>query len=441
MSFFEKRKERYLYYFILSIAIKIIFDWLVLKCMPKNYMYSLTYDINYNVETMVIAWGVFLLVLIFTFYYKVKKHNDSISLLLIVLFYLYYIPMNSISYLQNRSLGFLILSSIFWCCLVFISEVKLSFNGKKLQSDIQVDTGRLVNSKAFYLICVAMDVACILYVYKYNGLKLTLDIINVYDARASYVGTTSIFESILENFGGGFLITLSMYLGLKYRKYFLFIVGLFAQVALFSAARQKGTLLIIGIVIAIFLLDKLKGLKMFKPIVPFGIFALCLVALIEYLVVGSNLIFTLFIRRLMFIPAWLNSLYYDFFQTHKLLLFSQDVFLVERLGVNVYDDSILSMINNTYFSGYMASPNTGLFAEAYMHFGIVGTVVFPIMDIVLLRLLFGCMNHYDEGIRLLVVLEVAIMAVNLPLTSGIFSVTFYFIIPITYLILILQKRY
>lgn len=418
-----------------SLITKILYDLSVIYILPETYMFGLTYGVCFSAEKAVVGWIVYLL-MISVFCKKNLNNYGNLNICIYILWFTYYTPLNSAYALNDLNIGFLLLSSVFWLVLVVISETKFTIGDKKLYNDeTQISNIDIVfNSTIASILFIILDVFCIIYVFQYNGFNLSLNLINIYDARASYVGTTTIFESILFNFGGNVIIPISMIYGFNNKKFHLFVIGLFAQLGIFSVAMQKGNLLIILVVILVIILKKFCLLEKVKRLITIAVPGLIISCFIEKYLIGSNVLFMLFVRRILYIPAWLNGLYYRFFCENKLLLFSQDVFLVERLGLNRYDSSVLKLINNKFFSGYMPSPNTGMFAEGFMHLGMAGAFVFPVIWIAFLKWIFKSTLYYEKNIQVFFIIHMALSVTNLPCTSGIFCVTYLFFIPFTFII-------
>lgn len=429
-------KPRPILSFSLSIFCKVFYDYQILTMLPEKYIYDLTYGVDFNPHKMVGAWAIFLIVSALSHYLLIKV-DKTIATCIFLLMYLYYIPMNSAFYINNAPWSFLLLSSLFWIGLCAFSCISL-FSVKKIEAP-KVCIGKTFN-KGLYSACLCLIViGCIIYGYNYNGLDLTLDLTDIYDARAEFVGSTGTIESILFNFGGVLIIPIATLYALNNKKWILLVLSLIAQLAIFSIARQKSQLLIIVIVVCIFILSKMKLINKFKHMVPFAFSAFLSLSWLENLLFSSTNIFSMFIRRMMYYPAWLNTLYYDFFSENELLFWSQDVFLVNRLsnlGIidRAYDESVIELINKTYYAGLVPSPNTGLFAEAYMHFGAIGAVLYPILIALMLLLLFKCVSFYDRETQLLMAVSVAMSLTSIPLTSGIFCITYFLFVPVTFIL-------
>lgn len=430
--------KKYIFHGLMPFLVKLLYDVSIYNCLPQIYFYGIEYGKVFNFNKILPGWVVFFVINLISVHYLVHKRNDNISILLLILYYFYYIPVSSAFYINDLPYLYLIFTAIYWSALVFLASKTFVFginHHRNSESNLlQIRDSVLMKSKLFYVVCFTVDIACIVYTYLYNGFSLTLNITDIYDARAEFVGSTNVVTSFLFNFGGSLLIGISMYYGLKYRKYMLTIIGFFSQLGIYSIARQKSNLLIIGIVFLIYVVEKINLLHRIKELIAWGAVGLVGIPLLEYFIFRTTALFTLLPRRMLYYPAWLSGLYYRFFCENKVLLLTQDAFLVRRLGINRYNESVLKLINNAYFKGFVSSPNTGLFGEAYMHFGVAGVFLFPIIDIFLLKWLMKYVDRYDKGLQIYIVYEISMALINIPITSGMFWITYMMIIPMTFII-------
>lgn len=431
--------KKYMFHGLMPFLVKLLYDISIYNCLPQVYFYGIDYGKVFNFDKTISGWFVFILVDLISIYYLIKKRNDNLSIVLLILYYLYYIPVSSAFYINDLPYSFLIYTTLYWIVLVLLASHtfvmgKKHRNNNSKNSVFYINDNVLLQSKLFYIVCFTIDIACILYAYLYNGFSLTLNITDVYDARAEFVGSTNMITSFLFNFGGSVLIGISMYYGLKYKKYLLTIIGFFAQLGIYSIARQKSNLLLIVIVILIYLIEKVNLLPRIKELIVLGAIGLIGIPMLEYIIFNTTTLFTLLTRRILYYPAWLSGLYYRFFCENKVLLLTQDAFLVRRLGINRYDQSVLTLINNAFFKGFVSSPNTGLFGEAFMHFGVAGVFLFPIIDVFLLKWLMNYVGRYDRGLQLFLIYKVTMALIDIPITSGMFWITYMMIIPMTIVI-------
>lgn len=83
------------------------------------------------------------------------------------------------------------------------------------------------------------------------------------------------------------------------------------------------------------------------------------------------------------------------------------------------------MINNNYFGGYVPSPNTGLFADAYMNFGIIGIIIYPLLISFVLNKSEGIYRKYGLGIMTVMAVKLAIHLTNVPLLRTDFVLSYF----------------
>lgn len=417
-----------MFFLLASLLGKIVYDVNIYYCLPDAYIYHISYEKIFNLSKIIPSTIAFCIMSCWT-YRCLKITQNNIKLLISILFILYYIPINSSLYINDLSYTYMILSNLYWCIFVKIMTIKLKVKGF-------FTTDRFDDSKKEYpwiLTCMfyVLDISCIIYAFSYNGFSLTLNFTDIYDVRAAFVGSTNFFTSFLFNFGGSIGVGIGIYYALKYKEYILLTLGILAQLGIYSIARQKSNLFIVLIIFFVYLLYKKGKINSFIKIAIKSVIILMGISLVEFFLFSTNNIFTVLIRRLMYYPAWLNSIYYRFFSENSLLLMSQDVFLINRFGINIYDTSVLTLINNYFFSGVIPAPNTGMFAEAYMHFGVLGVLVFPVLSALIIKIILFVIKAYDLEVQIILIIKIAIAMLNVPVMSSNFWITYIMLIPFT----------
>lgn len=427
-----KENNRFL---LAGLIIKILYDFEVITMLPATYLGGMSHGLDFNHNKVIASYFIFLFVSEYTFV-KLKERNDINSMLVTALYYLYFLPINSAYYINNTSTLFLILTTIFWIIFVLLMLSEFRFNNKEL-GKVNYELSKK-NDKMLILFCLFISLSCIVYAYKFNGFNVSFNFSELYQIRQEYAGTSSIFESIIFNFGGSLMISITMLYSIMHKKIALTVVSIIAQIATFTIAGEKSQFMIMFVVIVICVISALGLINRINKLMPIGIILLMIMPLIDHYIFKRDIIFYIFIRRLFYIPSWMMAIYYDYFSSHKLLMWTQDVFLVDRLGIGRYDTSVLNIINRTYFHGLMPSPNAGMFAEAYMHWGILGVFLYPIVMAVILNWLFKYVKCYSRELQVFVALDVSLSMISIPVTSGIFCVTYLLFIPFTMILLRLE---
>lgn len=430
------KRYRIISFIVAAILFKILYDVLIYEYLPEKYIMGMSFGKIFNIDKMIIGYLVFLVIMLLSAFQIKQITSDFCHIAIELLFFLYYIPLNSSFYINDYNYVYLFFTSFYWVFIIFLFSKDFVWgeNRKKTENIIKVDLMELLDSKAAYLVFLFVDMLCVWYAYSYNGLKLTLDIEHVYEVRAAYGGSSSIIESIIYNFGGTIVVGISLLYALKRKKIMLIVMGVLSELSIYSIAMEKGHLLSIVVILALFFLEKKKMIEKISALIPKCFCIAGIICFLEKLLINNTFIFIIFIRRLFYIPAWINGMYFDFFSKNKLLLFSQDVFLVERLGLQRYKDSVLELINSNYFYGNMPSPNTGMFAEAYMHLGAFGVIVFPIIMVLLFNALSESISIFDDLIGYYIFIELILSVTNIPMTSGVFCVTYLFVFPFVFFV-------
>lgn len=408
------------------LVLKYLYIFLsVMILAPAWYHGPDGYHVNF------IFWKELLSSVVFTavavFYLRSPIRDAFIKNLMLFLFVLYYIPLNSAYAINDQTFGFFLLSNLYFALLVagvifldrFIAKRKKPrrLKGRNEKS--------LVWNRTLNLFCFIMCLLYILHKLSYNGLEFSISMANddVYSTRATY-------SEYLQKIGGSlysYLLAIVRYMisyvtsyylisGLIRRKPVAVITSVVTILSMYSVSSQKSTLLVPVLVVAVYFFRQLKVLKRFDRIFIFGMLALLLVCLAEHFLLRSDSIFTLIIRRQMYIPSWLNTLYYEFFSQNDKVLWSDSVIVMQNLLEPVYDQSVLELINNTYFQGEVPSPNTGMFAEAYMHFGVLGALLYPGLLSVFFTVLARIYKKYGLTIQITLAVRLALTLTNVPIT-------------------------
>ena len=68
----------------------------------------------------------------------------------------------------------------------------------------------------------------------------------------------------------------------------------------------------------------------------------------------------------------------------------------------------------------MSSPNTGMFAESYMHLGVAGVFVFPILVVLILFLTDILLEKCNKNCKFMISISIGLLISNIPVTGGFF---------------------
>lgn len=407
-----------------------MYDWEILHLLPDIYMPGVSFGIHFNLYKYILGWGsyLFLLILLFT-----RRKRDIVFLSINCLFYLNFMPVSSSFGINDVNwfyiLGYLLYWGMLFVCGTFWTDIKL--NMKR----IKISNSRMIYNCSFFIVFFL----AFMFVYKYNGLKISFNFNDIYDLRESMAGNLPIWFSWIKNAFGNLCIPVMIVWSLSGKKYIYTIILTFFQIILFSVGMDKIYILslIISLFVGIFLLNKVEKIY---TLIPLFILIVLVLAYLENYFFESTGIFYIVVRRTFYIPAWMNTLFFNFFFDNDKILFTQDVFLLSKILPDIYTQSVNSMINYTFFHGKMASPNTGMFATAFMHLGFGGALFFPFLMTFFLKFIDSIMDNTTLEIKFIFSICISILLTNLSIIHGFFLSIIIVAIPFCCLINKMNKN-
>lgn len=346
----------------------------------------------------------------------------------------YALPMNAVFSLTNQPMTFFLSSHAYLVLFYFLCFLADRFLSRFGRDTEERQLGEAMTSKLFAGFCFVICVCVVIFKLLYNGLSFSVDIGHeyVYATRGDFdeymqkiSGTPLAYLlTILRNLGGKVLPFYLLSCLLR-KKYIGMGVALLGTLSMYAISSGKGNLLMIIVVVALFALCKMKLTKYFVPIFTGGVLLLLLVCGLELCIRGTSSLYILFIRRIMYMPSWMNTLYFDYFSGRPPVMWTQETFLLQNVLTPVYDMKPLDIISTVYFAGKVPSPNTGLFAEAIMHFGYWGVLVYPALLAGLISISGWVYRHYGTAMQLLLssMLVLQITNVSIVRTDFVLSYT------------------
>ena len=187
------------------------------------------------------------------------------------------------------------------------------------------------------------------------------------------------------------------------------VIGIVSQITVYLFTAHKLYLFTIVFVFVVVIL--LKCTK-FVSVLVFSVSLSSIFAYLSYLLTGSIFLPSITIRRVFFVPARVQTHYYEFFSQHKFALFSRTKigFLIDE----VYAQPLPTIIGDMYVSG--ASANTGYLADGYAQAGFVGLVLVSVALGVLLSIFNSISITSDAASLSPVIIPIFILA-NSALTT------------------------
>jgi len=232
-----------------------------------------------------------------------------------------------------------------------------------------------------------------------------LDLSSVYEVRTAFYaqglpGIMGYLISWQANVINSFLIGLAWY----QRRYFGVATVLALQLLLFLFTGMKSFLFAPALVL--FLVYAVQKKHFFKLTLKSFIIGISF-SFVFHALGGSIMVPSLFIRRLLFVPAQNYFYYYDFFSSHQFMYLSQSI--LNPFFANPYGMRITNMIGSLYYGQPAMSVNTGYLADAYMNFGAAGILIFS--------LILGVFFVFLDSLTKKTNMAISVAAIAIPLLS------------------------
>jgi hypothetical protein len=339
----------------------------------------------------------FLLFLMFIFMPKMTRRLSEIIIWLLVLFS--YVPMLTVFALADKARIYMYATTGFWLLVFLLLNVipRMSFNFlKKRQSKI-----------ICYSIFIFFSVAILVIIYKYLGFSFNFDINKVYEIRAKYKNINIPLAFYLFNWLSYIINPAFFAIFLKKRRWFFVVLVIFIQFILFSVTGNRIYLLILPYIYTLTRLFQSKRPFVYACL---GISLIIILGMFSYWLTKDVWVTGFFSERLFISPANLSFQYYDFFSQHDFIYFSSTTIFSSFLHYPYHVDPP-HLIGEVYY-GPDSNANNGIVADAYMNFGFMGFILWPILLVIILKLADSCAKHKDMEIALAVMGTTVLSLVN-----------------------------
>lgn len=276
---------------------------------------------------------------------------------------------------------------------------------------------RVLVSEVPHLIAASLLSATVLYTsWRFTGFRLHFGLMEVYDIRVEARGfAVPPILGYLGTFADNVLpILLAYYL----RRRWYLIAAAVSVVILFnfgiSGTKQVIFLLIFGLASAF-----LGEPPRFNRKVTAVLAAVVMLAVVERVAFGTIFLGTFSIYRVFAIPAHLHWVYYDYFQGREFVQLTQSI--LKFFFESPYADNVQFLVGEYDRGEYGGRANNGLFTDGYLNFGAVSVLFFPVICVLLLKMLESAVEGLSSSVRFTVVVSLSFVFLNLPLTTAILS--------------------
>lgn len=384
---------------------------------PFNKFFSLPLCIICIIQVFILYW----------FTEKATRTSQSVmSYTLKVLFILYQIPvsMTLCMFGRDNMLKFWLLEMVYW---INICIIAYAFNRSNKTVSISFGPSKLPIKHIRIILIIILVIGIAMSIRTLGTFNFSISLRGVYDYRRYYKENSndliSFFKFALGAFLGPSLITYYVYK----RKIIPAIFFVIIQIIFFSMARDKTYLFLMPIAILLGIFGD-GVVSNFRKYMSYGCMVISGFSLLATLNIFRTIIFELLIRRAFVIPAFLNYIYFFFFDSNEPIWWKQDTFLIDKAFTPVYDESVPLVIAKRMLNGRETNPNAGMFAEAYSRCGIFGIIIYPLLIILMLRLVDKCFKNAPAIAKITLACCLAICMGNDVITSTSFVCTLVLIL-------------
>lgn len=345
--------------FLLSVLIyRVCLDMIYIQCIAPFWGY---YNLTYEPELLSVAssWGI----LVFSFFFVLPffyKPDSIISIAGILFFFIRFVPFTSFIACKAQPANFVLLECIYWLLIFFLLS-----RGKN------ICVPRLPQSDTLlYTFAVVLSLIVIFVSGRYTHFRLNFNLLNVYELRAEARGFN--MPSILSYLwapASNVLPIILIFL-IKKKNIWIAIFISFIIFLNFSINGSKSTLFKLFFCLFLYFFMK-KGLL---SKVPYLFVLLVIATLTEWYFNATTFISTFVVRRVLYVPSLLDSLFYDYIQQTGPLYYNQG------------DVNITFLIGEKYFGDEDMMANNGMFSDAYMNLGWMGCLIYPFLYVLFFKI-------------------------------------------------------
>ena len=197
----------------------------------------------------------------------------------------------------------------------------------------------------------------------------------VYERRmAARYMEKGIFTNYIISIGRSLLTILGIYLTFVKRKPIYGIFVILFSLAVFSYDGTKTALLNPLFLTAIYLICSHSKYLIFLPSL-LGI--IVVLSFLEFNILETNILSELLTRRIISVPGFLNTVYWDFFSENSKALLTDSI--GKYFFDQVYDMPVTFIIGLEYFNNVETNANTGIWMGGFAHFGVIGIFMVSII--------------------------------------------------------------
>jgi hypothetical protein len=360
-----------------------------------------------SVNSVLISW-LFLMALtpmIIKIFFKPNLSSNILSVLILISL----IPTTTmIAFNSHYSNTYIILIFVYWFTLLYLN-IKIG--------PIIISKNRFELPNFYKYLTVLLSVIVVFLSWKFTGLRFHFGLLDVYDLRLDAR------DYNISSLGIGYLSTMadnllpSLLVLFLYKKRWIVSLSLILVILLnfgITATKQILFLLILAVTSYFFI----KDLKFSKYFLWFFL-SLVIVSILEFHFFDSWAISLFSTYRVMIIPAKLHYSYFSFFSNGNFDYFRQSFF--KWIWPSSYKENIGFLLGEFDTGDIGGRANNGLFSDAYMNVGPIGSLIFPLIILIIIKFLEGATLGLNERILSILVISISFVLLGLPFSTALMS--------------------
>lgn len=380
---------------LFCIVYKLIIDLFFSVYLSDTYSYCGS-GASLNSNKYIVSWLMLFVLLVI----RELIINQDMSFIIEILYYLSIVPTLSIYWMKNENTYAMLLIFCYWIVFeifagIFSREKHINCVQSIMYSHDKLKKDNIV-IQFIFIWCV---ISILYFSWKYGNFRFFVRFEDVYTYRLAPNNSMSSIGGYIFSWNTNLLIPLCMNIHLLNKKYLFTVIDIIMILLSYSIYGNKTILFTGMVVIGVWILSKIRFELFTDKIISLFLGCIMIVAMIF----GNTVVYkwpASLLYRLLYIPSEAHFYYFDFFQKNELLYFRQS--FLRFFASDPYNKPVSVLIGSDKkynLVGSYNNLNNGLFSDAYMNFGVIGVMIFPIIIVVVLCVIIKALQSYEDVIR------------------------------------------
>lgn len=360
-------------FIVIVLLYRILLDYTYIYIIAPTYGYArLSYDPS-SIGAL-FSWVALILGIYLILPFR-KMDGNIVPQTMILMFFYSYVPMTSYWSCSSLPLDFMGSCILFWSLWFVMMRIVKAPDFSSIVSP---------NPRAIYAIAIFFAISVFIISGVYANFRIHLSLTDVYDMRleARDFDMPIFLKYIWAASGNVIPICMIYFLSIKNNK----MVCLLAIATLFnfSTNGSKSSLFKMLLCIGLYY----YGVKDYKRSLSWLFVILLVFCVLEFLLLHSSGIADVLIRRSMYIPNLLDSLFFDYISISEPTYYSSE------------GNDITFRIGDIYFDKSEMRCNNGLYTDAFVNLGWIGLFIYPIVFSLFFKVCENCFKFANPQICL-----------------------------------------